>query len=77
MPAMIVIGGPGKKIGGAKPTEDAEPEGDEEEAPSSRQEARQEAAKAVMRAIKMGEVKALDEALEAYYQACEGSGAEE
>lgn len=73
MSAMIVIGGPGaKKVGEGKP-----PEGDDEEdAPSSREEARMEAARAVMRAIKMGEPKALDQALEAHYEACQG-GSEE
>lgn len=77
---VLMIGGPGmKKAGkGGKPYADEEAgggdEGESEEKPSSRTEARMEASKAVIRAVKMSDASALDEALEAHYQACEGMG---
>ena len=75
MPAVLVIGGKGDK--GDKPMAD-EPDGDEtsSEDSSSRMEARKEAAKALIRAVKMSDADALDKALEAHYQACESSGEE-
>lgn len=78
MGSVLMIGGPAGKFG-KKASNDNAGNGDEEteadEDPSMGQEARKEAARAVIRAVKMGDVDALDRALEAHYEACEGAGA--
>lgn len=75
MPAVIMIGGKGlkpEKDKGATDMGDDTEGGDEQ--PSSRLEARKEASRAIIRAVKMGDPEALDTALEAHYEACEGGG---
>lgn len=76
MPAVLVIGGKGKPDKG-EPMEAAGDEGDDEEPSSSRAEARTEASRAVIRAVKMNDPSALDKALSAHYKACEGAEEEE
>jgi hypothetical protein len=79
MGSVLMIGGPSGKFG-KKASNDNADNGDEEkdetdEDPSMGKEARKEAARAIIRAVKMGDVDALDTALEAHYEACEGAGA--
>jgi hypothetical protein len=80
MGSVLMIGGPGGKFGKKASNDnagndDAGDEGETEEDPSMGKEARKEAARAVIRAVKMGDVDGLDTALEAHYEACEGAGA--
>lgn len=60
------IGGYGREE--ASDADDADPMADDE--PITSEEARMEAAKAAIRAMRMGDAKALDEALAAHYEAC-------
>jgi hypothetical protein len=68
---MIVIGGPGaKKIGGKPALGSDEPDGDEEEATSTHDEAMLEASRAMIKALKMNDPKMFGEAFHAAYMAC-------
>lgn len=72
MATVLMIGGKGMK-GTSEPTKpDA---GDDEEEPmNTGKEARLEAARALIRGVKMNDPGAIDKALEAHYEACQGGG---
>jgi hypothetical protein len=69
MGAMLIIGGKGFKKGMPERSSSEEGEMDDEPGVSS-DEAKREAAKALIRAVKMGDVDAVTEALDAHYEAC-------
>jgi hypothetical protein len=69
MGAMLIIGGKGFKKGMPERSSSEESEMDDESGVSS-DEAKREAAKALIRAVKMGDVDAVTEALDAHYEAC-------
>ena len=81
MGAILVIGGKPKGMDKGKgydePEKDDGDESDDAEHADTGKEARMEAAKAMIRAVKMGDAGALDKALEAHYEACEGMGGDE
>lgn len=60
-----------ERIGGKREESSYEGGGDmEEDEPVSSEEARMEAARGLIRAVKMGDAAAVDEALEAHWTAC-------
>lgn len=67
---MIAIIGGGKKKPSFSEDRPEQEDGEESFEPPERGEARIEAARAAIRALRMGDAKALDEALEAHYEAC-------
>lgn len=68
---VLMIGGKGIKGAEPKPSD----EGDDEEEPmNTGKEARLEAARALIRGVKMADPEAIDKALEAHYEACQGGG---
>jgi hypothetical protein len=74
MPTVLMIGGKGMKgATEAKPDE----ESDDEEPMNTGKEARLEAARAIIRGVKMNDPGAIDKALEAHYEACQGGGEDE
>lgn len=77
---IAVIGGkkPSKmdKLGGSMKEREVESDESEDEGGDAT-EARHEAAKALIRAVKMGDPSAVDEALEAHREACEAGGYED
>lgn len=75
--AILVIGGKPKGDKMAGGDEPGGNEGGDIEDSSSRAEARKEASRAIIRAVKMSDPDALDKALEAHYEACEGMGGDE
>lgn len=79
MGVIMVIGGKGlkpSKIGGK--SEDVSDDADEaEDTGVSSSEARREAAKALIRAVKMSDADGVDEALAAHYEAYQGGGSED
>ena len=77
MGSVLMIGGPAGKFGkkASNDNGDGKDEDETEADPSMGKEARKEAARAIIRAVKMGDVDALDTALEAHYEAREGAGA--
>ena len=80
MAAMIVIGSKGLKpdMSRRRSSDDYEEEGGGgEQQISNRAEARRQASKAIIRAVKMGDSEGLDKALEAHYEACEGGSVED
>lgn len=65
---VLMIGGKGIKGGEPKPSD--------EEPMNTGKEARLEAARALIRGVKMHDPEAIDKALEAHYEACQGGGEE-
>jgi hypothetical protein len=78
MSPILVIGGKGHGDAAERKSSDnyEEEGGGGEQQISNRDEARREASKAIIRAVKMGDSGGLDKALEAHYEACERSGSE-